>query len=182
MFVHRRRNLQKTNTLEFCLLFVVPLHIHICKKGFTALLQKMLQAFYLSFDMRNPKLFLAFVTTKDDDEEFMIPGYYRFFFPLLQLSQHIWRDNRAVNLERETELANCRETESMNLVPHFPRGLGFSGLASSLYKTSRHQWWVCLFDRVTSSFSNCHQLWVLNHQVRRGRRRRRWRGSASVSH
>jgi hypothetical protein len=61
--------------------------------------------------MRNSKLFLAFVTSKDDDEEFMMPAYYRFFFPLLQLTQQIWRDNRAVNLERETELANCRERE-----------------------------------------------------------------------
>jgi hypothetical protein len=126
--------------------------------------------------MRNSKLFLAFVTSKDDDEEFMMPAYYRFFFPLLQLTQQIWRDNRAVNLERETELANCREREreSMNSVPHFAWGLGFSGLAISLYKTSRRQWWVCLFDGVTSSFSNCHQLWLLNHQVGRGRRRRRW--------
>jgi hypothetical protein len=53
---------------------------------------------------------LAFVTSKDE-EEFMMAGYYRFFFPLLQLMQQIWRDNRAVNLERETELANCRERE-----------------------------------------------------------------------
>jgi hypothetical protein len=53
--------------------------------------------------MRNSKLFLAFVTSKDDDEEFMMPAYYRFFFPLLQLTHQIWRDNRAVNLERETE-------------------------------------------------------------------------------
>jgi hypothetical protein len=39
--------------------------------------------------MQNSTLFLAFVTSKDDDEEFMMPGYYRFFFPLLQLMQHI---------------------------------------------------------------------------------------------
>ncbi len=90
----------------------------------------------------------------------MMPGYYRFFFPLLQLTQQIWRrDNRGVNL-----------------VPHQPWGLGFSGLASSLYK---NQWAAVGFSSLlswvhgmSSSSSNFHQLWVLKHQVRRGRRRR----------
>jgi len=56
--------------------------------------------------MRNPKHFLAFVTTRDDDEESMMPGYYRFFFPLLQLRQQsceFEERNRTGKLERERE-------------------------------------------------------------------------------
>ncbi len=130
MFVHRRRNLQKRNTLEiFLLVCCTSAHTYLQEWGSQHFCKKCCKLCTWALIWEIQSFFLAFVTCKDDEEEFMMPGYSRFFFPLLQLTQQIWRrDNRGVNL-----------------VPHQPWGLGNSGLASSQYKTSRQQLGFCLF-------------------------------------
>ncbi len=128
MFVHRRRNLRKRNTLEILLLVCCTSAHLFAGKGSQHFCKKCCKLCSWAFIREIQNFFFAFVTCKDD-EEFMMPGYYRFFFPLLQLTQQIWRrDNRGVNL-----------------VPQQPWGLGFSGRASSLYKSSTQQWGFCLF-------------------------------------
>jgi hypothetical protein len=92
--------------------------------------------------MRNPKIVLAFVTSKDEEEEFMMAGYYRFFLPFVAIDATDLERQQSCKFGERNRTGKIVERESMNLLPHFPQGLGFSGLASSLYKTSRHQWWV----------------------------------------